>query len=148
MFGLSEARHGSAMEYIAGYDMYLSKAAHLDDDFRALGIEPYLTYVAEQHPDHPSSINATAEALYDRQSALVHRDASPKNFLFRDANPILLDAECATMGDSAIDPAFCLNHLLLKTLHMSGVRHPRISGEFLANLPRPSAVSPLPHSSQ
>ena len=31
MFGFSEARHGSAREYIAGYDMYLSKAAHLDE---------------------------------------------------------------------------------------------------------------------
>ena len=52
------------------------------------------------------------------------------------------------MGDPVIDPAFSLNHLLLKTLHTSGVRHPRISGEFLADLPGPSAVSPLPHSSQ
>ena len=165
MFGLSEARHGSAMEYIAGNDMYLWKAALLDevpgrgearagdnfhgrihkasanpsfdrsafenrDEFRALRIEPYLTYVAEQHPDHASSINATAEAPCDRQPALVHGDASPKNFLFRDANPIVLDAECATMGDPAIVSAFCLNHLLLKALNMSGVRHPLLPGNF------------------
>ena len=99
------------------------------DDFRALRIEPYLTYTAERHPGLAPFINAMAEALYDRQTALVHGDASPKNILFRGGNPILLDAECATMGDPAFDPAFCLNHLLLKALHLPGAR-----ARYLANV--------------
>lgn len=92
------------------------------DDFRALRIEPYLTYTAGGYPELAAPITAMAEALYDRQTALVHGDASPKNILFRNGNPILLDAECATMGDPAFDPAFCLNHLLLKALHLPGAR--------------------------
>ena len=32
------------------------------------------------------------------------------------AGPVLLDAECATYGDPAFDVAFCLNHLLLKSV--------------------------------
>jgi hypothetical protein len=31
---------------------------------------------------------------------------------------VLLDAECAWFGDPAFDPAFCLNHFLLKAAHL------------------------------
>jgi len=31
---------------------------------------------------------------------------------------VLLDAECAWFGDPAFDAAFCLNHLILKAVHM------------------------------
>ena len=34
----------------------------------------------------------------------------------RSRGPVFLDAECAWFGDPAFDLAFCLNHLLLKTL--------------------------------
>lgn len=47
---------------------------------------------------------------------VVHGDVSPKNILVGPAGPVLLDAECAWYGDSAFDLAFCVNHLLLKTL--------------------------------
>jgi len=30
----------------------------------------------------------------------------------------MLDAECATMGDPCFDVAFCLNHFILKSLHV------------------------------
>lgn len=99
------------------------------DDFRALRIEPYLTFTAKKFPALAGPITAMAEALYDRQTALVHGDASPKNILFRAGNPILLDAECATMGDPAFDPAFCLNHLLLKAVHLPNAR-----ARYLANV--------------
>ena len=36
--------------------------------------------------------------------------------------PVLLDAECAWWGDPAFDLAFCLNHLLLKTLWVPSAR--------------------------
>ena len=50
--------------------------------------------------------------------ALVHGDVSPKNILVGPDGPVLLDAECAWYGDAAFDIAFCLNHLLLKSVLM------------------------------
>ena len=46
----------------------------------------------------------------------MHGDVSPKNILLGARGPVFLDAECAWFGDPAFDLAFCLNHLLLKTL--------------------------------
>lgn len=92
------------------------------DDFRALRIEPYLHYTAGRHPDLAAGITALAEALYAASIALVHGDVSPKNIIFRAQGPILLDAECATMGDPAFDVAFCLNHLVLKAVHLPAIR--------------------------
>ena len=42
--------------------------------------------------------------------------------LFRDGNPIILDAECATMGDASFDVAFCLIHLILKAILLPSIR--------------------------
>lgn len=87
------------------------------DDFRALRIEPYLFHTAHRHPDLADRLRALACGLYGSETALVHGDVSPKNVLIRDGAPVLLDAECATMGDPAFDAAFCLNHLVLKAMH-------------------------------
>lgn len=87
------------------------------DDFHALRIEPYLLATVARHPEMAERLHALAEALYAADAALIHGDVSPKNVLFRQGRPILLDAECATMGDPAFDVAFCLNHLVLKGLH-------------------------------
>jgi aminoglycoside phosphotransferase (APT) family kinase protein len=157
LFGRSEALSGFAMEFIAGDDVYLWKAALLagapdrgeaakvgallgsvhaasgapgfdtapfqnHDDFRALRIEPYLTFTAGRHPVVADRLCALAETLGSRTEVLVHGDVSPKNILFRQGNPVILDAECATMGDAAFDPAFCLNHLILKAIHLETSR--------------------------
>ena len=92
------------------------------DDFRALRIEPYLGFTATRHPDLAEPIGALKAMLYESQQVLVHGDVSPKNILFRLTGPVLLDAECATMGDASFDPAFCLNHLVLKSVHLPGTR--------------------------
>ena len=92
------------------------------DDFRALRIEPYLTFTAKAHPDLADTLNAMAEGLYKNANVLVHGDVSPKNILIRNGASILLDAECATMGDASFDPAFCLNHLILKAIHVPSLR--------------------------
>jgi aminoglycoside phosphotransferase (APT) family kinase protein len=145
------------MEYLAGTDTYLWKAALLSeepdrgevarvgdalgrihaasalpgfdrspffnrDDFRALRLEPYLTFTAGRHPDLAARLIALADRLYAAEIALVHGDVSPKNILFRGTDPILLDAECATMGDPCFDVAFCLNHLALKSVHLPASR--------------------------
>ena len=47
---------------------------------------------------------------------------SVQNILFRESGPIILDAECATMGDASFDLAFCINHLILKAVHLPHIR--------------------------
>ncbi|MBM3524771.1 MAG: aminoglycoside phosphotransferase family protein, partial [Alphaproteobacteria bacterium] len=59
-------------------------------------------------------LHAIVERTAMTKRALVHGDVSPKNILVGPRGPIFLDAECAWYGDPAFDPAFCLNHMLLK----------------------------------
>lgn len=94
------------------------RAFHNTDDFESLRLEPYLRFTAQRHPDLSERINTLADQLAESSVALVHGDVSPKNILFRQAHPVILDAECATMGDPAFDVAFVLNHLILKSIHL------------------------------
>ncbi len=91
-------------------------------DFYALRLEPYLCFTAAKHPDLSDQINALMEMLNRSRLVLVHGDVSPKNIIFRHGNPILLDAECATIGDPSFDISFCLNHLILKAIHLEETR--------------------------
>lgn len=91
-------------------------------DFDKLRLDPYLRFTATRYPALAGAMIAMADALLHSEIALVHGDVSPKNILFRDGQPVILDAECATMGDPAFDVAFCLNHLLLKSFHMPAQR--------------------------
>ncbi len=93
-------------------------AFHNTDDFESLRVEPYLRFTAQQHPDLAAQINKMADQLAESTVALVHGDVSPKNILFRQAHAVILDAECAAMGDPAFDVAFALNHLILKSIHL------------------------------
>jgi aminoglycoside phosphotransferase (APT) family kinase protein len=88
------------------------------DDFDALRLEPYLLFTATRHQGLAPKLQGLADRLYASDGVLVHGDVSPKNILFRSGTPVILDAECATMGDPAFDVAFCLNHLILKALHL------------------------------
>lgn len=90
---------------------------HLID---ALRLDPYLRFTAGRHPEVADKILAVLNTTATTKLALVHGDVSPKNILVgkRDGHPVLLDAECAWLGDPAFDGAFCLNHLLLKAVHM------------------------------
>jgi aminoglycoside phosphotransferase (APT) family kinase protein len=92
------------------------------DDFFALRLEPYLVFTASRHRALEENLKAVAERLYAADTVLIHGDVSPKNIFFRDGVPILLDAECATMGDASFDVAFCVNHLILKALHRPQIR--------------------------
>lgn len=90
---------------------------HLID---ALRLDPYLRFTAARHPALADRILAVLATTAGTKLALVHGDVSPKNILVskRDGHPVLLDAECAWYGDPAFDAAFCLNHLLLKSIHL------------------------------
>ncbi len=100
-----------------------------DASFHALRIEPYLLATARAHPDLAPVLESLAERTARTKRTVVHGDISPKNILIRvprpsgvtaKAGPVFLDAECAWFGDPAFDLAFCLNHLLLKTLWVRG----------------------------
>jgi aminoglycoside phosphotransferase (APT) family kinase protein len=91
-------------------------------DFHAIRLEPYLLHTAQRHPSVARQLQKLAADLDAARTTLVHGDISPKNILFRGDQPILLDAECATMGDAGFDIAFCLNHLILKSIHLPALR--------------------------
>lgn len=85
-------------------------------NFEALRIGPYLRATAARHPDLGDRLVGLAERTASTRLAVVHGDVSPKNILLGPHGPVLLDAECAWFGDPAFDVAFCLNHLLLKSV--------------------------------
>ena len=87
-----------------------------DASFHAIRLEPYLLATARVHADLAPRLEALARRTAATRLALVHGDVSPKHILCGPRGPGILDAECAWYGDPAFDPAFCLNHLLLKGL--------------------------------
>ena len=87
-----------------------------DDNFDALRIDPYFRVTARANPDLADRIQRLAATTANTHLAVVHGDVSPKNILLGPHGPVLLDAECGWFGDPAFDVAFCLNHLLLKTI--------------------------------
>ena len=87
-----------------------------DAIFQAIRIEPYLLATAAVHKPVGRQLRELARRTAQTKQALIHGDVSPKNILVGPRGPVLLDAECATYGDPAFDIAFCLNHLLLKSI--------------------------------
>lgn len=97
-------------------DRATAAAFATDAIFHAIRLEPYLLATAERHPDLASVLTGLAETTAATRQTLVHGDVSPKNILAGPAGPVFLDAECAWYGDPAFDIAFCLNHMLLKSV--------------------------------
>jgi tRNA A-37 threonylcarbamoyl transferase component Bud32 len=89
-----------------------------DDNFDALRIGPYLRVTARAHPQLQDQLAMLAQRTAATHLAVVHGDVSPKNILLGPHGPVLLDAECAWFGDPAFDVAFCLNHLLIKSVKL------------------------------
>ncbi len=86
------------------------------DVFFHMRTEPYILFTGSNHPELKPIFDEVAQSLTDANKTLVHGDVSPKNILVKAGEPILIDAECATMGDPAFDVAFCLNHFFLKAV--------------------------------
>jgi len=99
-------------------------------DFQAIRLDPYLNFTASHWPQYARQLNDLADRLYHSDQVLVHGDVSPKNILIRDGLPVILDAECATMGDPSFDCSFCLNHLILKAVHVPASRSELIESIF------------------
>lgn len=94
----------------------IAAAFDTTESFHALRLEPYLLATAQRHPELEGRLRRLVEMTASTRVALVHGDVSPKNILVGPRGPVLLDAECAWYGDPAFDVAFCLNHLLLKSV--------------------------------
>jgi len=92
-----------------------------DENFDALRIEPYLRVTARAHPDLREQLAGIAQRTAGTHLAVAHGDVSPKNILLGRHGPVLLDAECAWYGDPAFDVAFCMNHLLIKSVKVPTV---------------------------
>jgi hypothetical protein len=106
-------------------DADVAAAFPTDALFDALRLDPYLRFTASRHPALGAPILAVLDETARTKIALVHGDVSPKNILVskRDGHPVLLDAECAWYGDPAFDAAFCLNHIVLKSMHRASIAH-------------------------
>jgi len=87
-----------------------------DNAFFDLRLEPYLKATAQIHTQLTDRMQHLISVTQTNKHVLVHGDISPKNILIGPKNPVILDAECAWYGDPAFDPAFCLNHLMLKCI--------------------------------
>jgi 5-methylthioribose kinase len=106
------------MHAATAHNAELAQRFQSDQEFHALRLEPYLLATALRHPALAARLHTIHQQTASCHVVLVHGDISPKNILMGPHGPIFLDAECAWYGDPAFDLAFCLNHLLLKAVHM------------------------------
>jgi 5-methylthioribose kinase len=86
--------------------------------FDELRIDPYYRTAARAHPGLAPRIDSLIAAM-DRpagERTLVLGDFSPKNILVHEGGLILLDFECAHLGDPTFDLGFFLSHILLKSM--------------------------------
>lgn len=97
-------------------DKKIQKQFPRTDIFHAIRLEPYLEATASKHPDLSELLFNLSRETAKNRPVMIHGDTSPKNIVLGLNGPVLLDAECACMGDPAFDLAFCLKHFLLKCL--------------------------------
>lgn len=85
--------------------------------FDQLRVDPFYRTVQRRKPTLARAVGSFADAMEGRKAVLVHGDFSPKNVLIMRDRLWVVDFEVAHYGDAAFDPAYCLNHLLLKSIH-------------------------------
>ena len=109
--------------------------------FDALRLEPYLDTLARVHADLAPALEEVRSEYLANRRVLLHGDVSPKNVLVGPDGPVLLDAECATWGDPAVDLAFCATHLLLKCRwNPAATEDSSLARPSRGDLPRPRHV--------
>jgi 5-methylthioribose kinase len=86
--------------------------------FEELRIDPYYRTTARVHPELACEIEYLINAmdLPFHERTLVLGDLSPKNILVFSGGLVLLDFECAHVGDPSFDLGFFLTHLVLKAI--------------------------------
>ena len=84
--------------------------------FLELRVRPFFGRIAANNADLAPVIDQMVAGMAEHRIALVHGDYSPKNILANGSELVILDCEVAHWGDPRFDIAFCLAHLLLKSL--------------------------------
>jgi len=79
-------------------------------------IDPYHRTAAAANPQLRRPIEEEIERMLATRRTLVLGDYAPKNTFVYPDGLLILDFEVAHWGDPSFDPAFCLNHLLLKAI--------------------------------
>lgn len=102
---------------IAASDGAVERDFDSADLFEALRLAPYFRALEEPYPELKPSLNALIYSLETHRRTLIHGDVSPKNIFAGPKGAVLLDAECATLGDPAFDVAMLLSHLFLKAAY-------------------------------
>lgn len=93
-------------------------------NFAQLRLDPYLATVARRHPDIKTQVDEVTSFLSGEKLCLVHGDFSPKNILLlTDGRIWVIDCEVAHYGNPVFDIAFCVNHLILKAVHLNSPAH-------------------------
>ena len=92
-------------------------------------VSPYHRTTAVAHPELAPLIEAEVQRMLNVRQTLVHGDYSPKNLFVYPGRVMTLDLEVAHYGDPSFDTAFCINHLLLKSIKFAA-RH----NEYLASV--------------
>ncbi|WP_158542963.1 phosphotransferase family protein [Phytoactinopolyspora halophila] len=102
--------------------------------FDALRVDPFYRAVLRMHPEVEAELQQVIVDVLEPR-AVIHGDVSPKNILVGAHRVVLLDAECAAVGDPAFDLAFCLTHLVLKSVRRPGwsQRYLALARDFLAS---------------
>ena len=91
--------------------------------FLELRIRPFFERVAERNARLAAAIANVIDGILSTRIAFVHGDYSPKNLLVDGGDVVILDCEVAHWGDPRFDVAFCLAHLLLKSMRRGAPKH-------------------------
>jgi 5-methylthioribose kinase len=110
----SLGQHLGRLHRIAASDPVVASDFDSADLFEALRLAPYFRALEEPYPELKASLSALIHSLEKQRRTLIHGDVSPKNIFAGPKGAVLLDAECATLGDPAFDVAMLLSHLFLK----------------------------------
>ena len=118
---------GHLATLVAGVHSGFARSTNARSEFmnrnhvETLCLEPHLRHVIAAHPDLQRVLEAKVAALRAHERCVMHGDFSPSNVLVHrsEARVILLDAECACIGDPAFDVALFLSHLLVTRITRS-----------------------------
>lgn len=93
-------------------------------NFLQLRIDSYLVALLPLYSNLRDQINEIISGLTSTRICLVHGDFSPKNILLLpDGKFWVIDAEVAHYGNLAFDVAFCVNHLIIKSVHVKSIAY-------------------------
>jgi 5-methylthioribose kinase len=111
------------VQSLASKDPHVSSRFSFKEHFDELRIDPYHRTAASRNPDVSNIILKEADRVYSEEITIVHGDYSPKSVLVNrsglGAQLWLFDMEVAHWGDPSFDTGFMLNHLFIKSVHMS-----------------------------